>query len=63
VIDGSTANFTLRADVGSWFVASNGSLINPGAPTNSLYPQIAGNVYKSFKVFEDNTRKGHDDGK
>jgi hypothetical protein len=64
VVNGTTGgNYTLRADVGSWFVASNGALINPGAPTNSLYPQIAANVAKSFKVFVDDTRKGHDDGK
>jgi hypothetical protein len=27
------------------------------------HPQIAGNVAKSFKLFRDDTKKGHDDGK
>jgi len=56
-------NFTLKADVASWFVATSGVLINPGAPTNALYPQIAANVGKSFKVFKDDAKKGHDDGR
>ena len=60
-VDGS--NFTLSIDVSSWFRSSTGALINPGAPTNVLYPQIAGNVAKSFRLFRDNTKKGHDDGK
>lgn len=59
--DGS--NFTLSISVDSWFRSSTGLLINPGATTNVLYPQIAQNVAKSFKLFRDNTKKGHDDGK
>lgn len=59
--DGS--NFTLSINVDGWFRSATGALINPGAPTNALYPQIAGNVAKSFKLFRDNSKKGHDDGK
>jgi hypothetical protein len=63
VIDATTgSNFTLRADVASWFKATSGVLINPNAPTNALYPQIAANVATSFKVFKDDTKRGHDDG-
>jgi hypothetical protein len=64
VVDGvSGSNFTLKADVASWFVSTSGVLINPGTPTTALYPQIAANVAKSFKVFEDDSKKGHDDGR
>ena len=63
VITADGSNFTLKIDVASWFRASSGALINPGAPTNALYPQIAGNVANSLKLFRDNGKKGHDDGK
>ena len=56
-------NFTLRVDVASWFVSNSGPLIDPNAKTNVLYPQVAAHVAASFKVFSDDTRKGHDDGK
>ena len=56
-------NFTLQIDVDSWFRSGSGALINPGAPTNVLYPQIAAKVAGSFKLFRDDTKKGHDDGK
>jgi len=57
--DGS--NSTLRIDVNGWFRAPSGAL-NPRAPTDVLYPQIAANVANSFKLFRDNAKKGHDDG-
>ena len=64
VIDATTgSNFTLRADVASWFKAQTGVLINPNAPTNALYPQIAANVANSLKIFKDDSKTGHDDGK
>jgi hypothetical protein len=63
VISADGSNFTLSINVDGWFRASSGVLINPGAPTNVLYPQIAANVANSFKLFRDNTKKGHDDGK
>jgi len=63
VITADGSNFTLKIDVASWFRASSGVLINPGAPTNVLYPQIAANVANSLKLFRDNGKKGHDDGK
>jgi hypothetical protein len=63
VINADGSNFTLRIDVGSWFKATSGALINPGAPTNVLYPQIASNVAKSFKLIKDVGKLGHDDGK
>ena len=63
VITADGSNFTLSINVDGWFRASTGALINPGAPTNVLYPQIAANVANSFKLFRDNTKKGHDDGK
>ncbi|HEX7937497.1 MAG TPA: hypothetical protein VF483_00820 [Gemmatimonadaceae bacterium] len=63
VVDANTAfNFTLQIDVAKWFVASNGALINPGAPGNALYPQVAGNVSNSFHVFKDDKKNGHNDG-
>jgi hypothetical protein len=63
VIDADGSNFTLKIDIASWFRATSGALINPAAPTNALYPQIAARVATSFKLFRDNTKKGHDDGK
>lgn len=63
VVDANTAfNFTLQIDVATWFVAASGQLINPGAPTNALYPQVAGNISKSFHVFKDDKKNGHNDG-
>ena len=63
VVDDKTAfNFTLQIDVATWFVAATGQLINPGAPTNGLYPQVAGNIAKSFHVFKDDKKNGHNDG-
>jgi hypothetical protein len=63
VIDAAGTNFTLKIDVASWFKSATGALIDPNAKTNTLYPQIAANVQKSFKVFRDEQKKGHDDGK
>jgi hypothetical protein len=63
VINAGGSNFTLKIDVGSWFTATSGALINPGAPTNVLYPQIASNVAKSFHLIKDDKKLGHDDGK
>src|SRR4051812_43999879 len=63
VINADGSNFTLKIDVASWFKATSGALINPGAPTNALYPQIASNVAKSFKLIKDDKKSGHDDGK
>jgi hypothetical protein len=64
VIDATTgSNFTLKIDIASWFKAQNGSLIDPNAKTTAFYPQIANNVKNSFKVFKDDSKKGHDDGK
>ena len=59
----AASNFTLKIDIASWFKATTGALIDPNAKTNALYPQIASNVNKSFTVFKDDTKKGHDDGK
>jgi hypothetical protein len=62
VNDATVFNFTLQIDVGTWFVAATGKLIPPNAPTNALYPQIAANVAKSFHVFKDDKKNGHNDG-
>lgn len=63
VSDTSGLNFTLHVSAASWFVAQNGSLINPNSATGPLYPQIAMNINKSFHAFEDDKHNGHDDGK
>ena len=60
VVD-SAANFTLKIDVASWFRAANGSLIDPNAKTDALYPQIATNVKNSFSLFRDEQKDGHND--
>lgn len=56
-------NFTLQVNVASWFVSNTGKLIDPNDKTNVFYPQVASHVASSFKLFRDEAKKGHDDGK
>ncbi len=64
VVEGATgANVTLCVDVTTWFVRSDGSLIDPrtaniGGPNESLVEQ---NIEDSIEAFEDDERDGDDD--
>ena len=63
VIDANGSNFTLKIDIASWLKSTTRAWIDPNAKTNTQYPQIALNVKNSFKVFKDDSKKGHDDGR
>ena len=60
---GSATNVTLRMDVATWFVRSDGSLVDPrtankGGPNESLVEQ---NIEDSIEAFEDDDHDGDDD--
>ena len=59
----ATTNVTLQLDVTTWFVRSDGSLIDPGTankggPNESLVEQ---NIENSIEAFEDDDHDGDDD--
>ena len=64
VVDGSSAvNLTLSIDVTTWFVAPDGSLVDPtsankGGPNENL---VENNIERSIEIFEDDDRDGDDD--
>jgi len=63
VTDAGTSDFTLYIDLGTWFRASDNSLIDPssannGGPNESV---VNSNITNSFEVFEDENHDGHDD--
>ncbi|MFN2604173.1 MAG: hypothetical protein ABR582_15645 [Gemmatimonadaceae bacterium] len=63
VIDASTRNATVSIDVTKWFIASDGSAIDPatanaGGPNSFL---VAGNIRNSFDAFEDDDMHGDND--
>lgn len=64
VAEGDIAtNVTLRMDVSTWFLRSDGSLVdprtaNPGGPNESLVEQ---NIEDSIEAFEDDDHDGDDD--
>jgi len=63
VTDAGTSDFTLYIDIGTWFRASDNSLIDPssannGGPNESV---VNSNITQSFGAFEDENHDGHDD--
>ena len=61
--DAGSINVTLRLDVTTWFVAGDGSLIDPatankGGPAEDLVEE---NIENSIEAFEDDDRDGDDD--
>jgi len=65
VVDGSSSavNLTLSIDVTSWFVAPDGTLIDPetankGGANERL---VTENIKRSIDVYEDHDRDGHED--
>ena len=58
--DGSSSNVTLTVDPKTWFVASDGSRLDPGAAASKS--QIEDNIRRSVKAFCDHDRNGEDDG-
>ena len=63
VVDASTKNATVNIDVTKWFIASNGSVIDPATanPGGSNALLVANNIRNSFEAFEDNDRHGDND--
>jgi hypothetical protein len=63
VVDASTKNATVNIDVTKWFIAANGSVIDPATAnvggSNSFL--VANNIRNSFEAFEDDDRHGDDD--
>lgn len=65
VVDGTAGNLTVQVDLSTWFLARDGSSINPatanaGGANRSL---VEDNIKRSFKVFEDDDHDGRDDGR
>jgi len=64
VVDGTApTNITIQIDLGTWFLAAGGALINPatanhGGPNEHL---VKLNLLRSFHGFEDEDCDGHDD--
>jgi len=63
VTDAGTSDFTLYIDLGTWFRASDNSLIDPssannGGPNESV---VNSHITSSFDAFEDENHDGHDD--
>ena len=58
--DGSSSNVTLSVDPRTWFVASDGSRLDPSAA--AAKPQIEDDIRRSVKAFCDHDRNGEDDG-
>ncbi len=59
----SSVNITVSVDVHSWFIARDGSLIDPTMLTHegSLMEQVEHSIRSSFRGFEDHDRNGKDD--
>jgi len=64
VVDAAGKNVTVQVDVGSWFKASGGAIIdprtaNPGQPNASA---VAARIKASLRGFNDDNKDGKDDG-
>jgi hypothetical protein len=63
VTDSTSADFTLFIDIGTWFRATDGKLLDPtsanaGGENEAL---VNGNIIRSFNAFEDEDHDGLDD--
>lgn len=63
VTESGNRDFTINIDVGSWFRASGGALIDPrtatrGQPNES---RVRNNIQNSVDAFDDDDRDGYDD--
>lgn len=63
VIEGQTVNLTIFVDLGAWFRAPDGSLIDPATANKGGQNEgvVADNVKASFEAFEDDDHDGDDD--
>lgn len=58
VVDATGANVTVFVDVGSWFRAAGGVLINPANLSGTLRSTVEANIRASFEAFGDDDRDG-----
>jgi hypothetical protein len=58
VIDATTTNVTVNADVSRWFRSSTGDVLAPNSSNAGLIDE---NIKASFEAFEDDDRDGSDD--
>lgn len=63
VVDATTKNATVNIDVTRWFVAANGTVIDPATANagGSNAQLVASNIRNSFEAFEDDDKGGDDD--
>jgi len=63
VTEGSSLNVTILVDVSTWFVADDGSLIDPATANEGGQNKsdVDANVQDSFDAFEDDDRDGSED--
>jgi hypothetical protein len=57
--NGGASNVTLAVDVATWFKDASGNLLDPSNSANAS--QIANNIQRSFRAFEDDDRDGVED--
>ena len=64
VIDATTKNATISVDVSKWFVSRSGEVIDPAkaTPGTSSARAVESNIRASFHAFEDNGKRGKDEG-
>jgi hypothetical protein len=64
VIDATTRNATVTVDVSKWFVSGSGEVIDPSkaTPGTSAARAVEKNIRASFHAFEDNKKRGKDEG-
>jgi hypothetical protein len=58
-LGGTATNITLDIDASKWFLAADGSRLDPRDPNNRL--AIQANIRASFNAFEDDDEDGRDD--
>ena len=60
VVDANGKNITVSVDVGSWFRAANGSVVDPSTanPGGANEAVVDGNIRASFQGYEDDNRDG-----
>lgn len=62
-VDSTGINFTMHADISTWFRSATGSLIDPSTATQGTTNAeiVASNIQRSFHAYRDDNRNGEDD--
>jgi len=63
IVDSPATNVTLRLDIGTWFRAADGSLVDPDSANKGGENEssVANNIKASIDAFEDRDRDGAED--